>query len=183
MAFSADAIANYFLELAQQSGRQVSPMKLQKLMYFAHGFHLSLEREGKSLIRENAQAWEYGPVFPSAYHEFKDFGNNPIDRKAFDVEDGPDGGIVLYEPSIADEAHGQSADVEFALAVLDRIWAVYAPHPAEQLSQMTHEEGSPWWTVREQAKKRFGGKVPRGLSIPNGLIRSWFKNKFRLQAA
>src|SRR6185437_3205902 len=172
MAFSADAVANYFLDRACAASLPVSPMKLQKLIYFAHGWHLALEKNGHPLLAENEQAWEYGPVLPSVYHEFKDFGDQPITRKATEVEFNEDRGLVLYEPAIDQEAAKFADDIEFPKAVLNRIWNVYSPHPAVQLSEMTHEEGSPWWQVRSEAKRRFRGKIPRGLNIPNELIRN-----------
>ncbi|MFB5029887.1 MAG: hypothetical protein WJU30_00441 [Candidatus Phytoplasma pruni] len=43
-------------------------MKLQKLIYYAHAFHLVNFKE--KLIDENLQAWIYGPVFTKLYQEF-----------------------------------------------------------------------------------------------------------------
>ena len=37
MSYPAKAVANYFIEIANCEGKQLSPMKIQKLAYFAHG--------------------------------------------------------------------------------------------------------------------------------------------------
>ena len=80
MAYEAKAIANYFLEKAKAEGNSLTPMQVQKLVYFAHGWYLGLF--GEPLIKESVQAWSYGPVIPSLYQEFKRFGNQGIDELA-----------------------------------------------------------------------------------------------------
>src|SRR4051812_39910789 len=76
MPYPAAAIANEFLRLAKEDKAQISPLKLQKLVYFAHGWYLALA--GKPLIEERVQAWQFGPVIPTLYREFKRYGNSPI---------------------------------------------------------------------------------------------------------
>ncbi|MFC0184306.1 Panacea domain-containing protein [Pseudarcicella hirudinis] len=78
--YSALAIASKFIDLGIQSGKPVSPMKLQKIVYFAQGVHLA--RYQKPLIDEAVEAWTYGPVIPSLYHTFKHLGNSPIVESA-----------------------------------------------------------------------------------------------------
>ena len=56
----------------------VSPMKLQKLVYFAHGWHLAIHN--RPLVNEQVEAWKFGPVFSDLYHQIKSFGNEKIDR-------------------------------------------------------------------------------------------------------
>lgn len=55
-------------------------MHLQKLTYFAHGWYIAFndQEQIQPLINEPFQAWEYGPVCSSIYHEFKGFGCNAI---------------------------------------------------------------------------------------------------------
>jgi len=52
--------------------KALSPLKLQKMLYLMNG--ICLREKGRPLIREHAQAWKYGAVFPEAYHEYKEFG-------------------------------------------------------------------------------------------------------------
>jgi uncharacterized phage-associated protein len=55
MPFDSKAVANEFLKLAEQDGVKLSPMKLLKLVYFAHGWHLALK--GEPLLNERVEAW------------------------------------------------------------------------------------------------------------------------------
>ena len=52
-------------------------MKLIKLVYIAHGWHLALEN-GKSLISEAVMAWKYGHVINSLYQKLKRYGSQDI---------------------------------------------------------------------------------------------------------
>src|SRR5258708_10309168 len=58
--YPAEAVANYFLEKSWEEGKSVDPLKIQKLVYFANGWHLGLY--GSPLIDEEVRAWTYGPV-------------------------------------------------------------------------------------------------------------------------
>lgn len=78
------AVANYFLDKAREDGVDLSPMKLQKLIYFAHGWHLAIY--GEPLIDESVEAWAWGPVISSIYHDFKKYGRDPITSPAVVVD-------------------------------------------------------------------------------------------------
>src|SRR5947207_6082839 len=96
MPYTSKAVANYFLDLAENNGKTVDPLQIQKLVYFSQGWHLALT--DRSLIKEIIQAWPYGPVIPALFHEFKRWGNAPIRERASDfalVDRKPTGGIVF----------------------------------------------------------------------------------------
>lgn len=147
MAYDAKAIANYFLDLAKQQGRTIDPMAIQKLVYFAHGWSLAIL--GIPLISDRIQAWDYGPVIRSLYNEFKEFGNDPITRPARSAE-FKDHKLIIRIPSIND--HQGSPKLEVTKALLNRVWEVYRDFSAIELSNMTHEDGSPWSVARSQQK-------------------------------
>ena len=166
---SAEAVANYFIEQARQSGcGNLTQMKLQKLAYFAHGWHLGLKDE--ELFSEPIQAWTCGPVIYSLYREFKEFGNARIDRKARDLE-VVEGELREIEP----ELHHPD---EWLTRFLARIWSVYGSYTPIQLSNMTHEPGTPWDQVNQMYEPR---RIPRGLTIPNEMIRKYFRQMVQEQ--
>ncbi len=136
MPFSAAAVANEFLRLAYADRRPVTPLKMQKLVYFAHGWYLAVT--GRPLISESVQAWKYGPVIPTLYKEFKEYGDEPIPFPAMTFVPGKGKSVV----SLDDE--GTTDEVALARQVIQRVWAEYGSLTAEQLSSITHDEGSPW---------------------------------------
>lgn len=145
--YDSRIIANYFIDFARQDGATISPMKLQKLVYFAHGYYLAIT--GKPLIEEEIQAWQYGPVIESLYHEVKHYGNNGITEK------------IRMPNELALPKH----IVDF----LQKIWEVFGTFTAVQLSNMTHETGAPWEKVWKRNAIR--------LIIPSEVIREYFSKQ------
>ena len=75
------AVANWLLKKSWDENKPITQMKIQKLLYFAHGWHLALL--DKPMMDEVVQAWKFGPVFESVYHTFKYFGAAPIDSNSY----------------------------------------------------------------------------------------------------
>ncbi len=138
--YRACAIANYFLERAGRE-RPITHMKVQKLVYFAHGWHLGITQ--KPLINEQVEAWYYGPVIPSLYQDLKSWGTDPITDLITTIEyrgSAASGRLELVTPKVPEE----DKDTQ---KLLDAIWGVYGQWTAGQLSMKTHEADSPWSKV------------------------------------
>ncbi|MBL9164425.1 MAG: SocA family protein [Planctomycetaceae bacterium] len=170
MPFSADAIANFFLDKAAEEQLGLSPMKLQKLVYFAHGWHFAIN--GTPLINEQVEAWKFGPVIRSLYHEFKSAGNQAITERAYRHEVLKKDGRLNFRQWVAavDQEARSPEETSEIVAFLNRIWDVYGRYTGVQLSRLTHLAGSPWDTVC----KAWNGDPPKGTDIPQDLIREYF---------
>ena len=170
--FSARAIANYFIGQARQDGREVTHMKLQKLSYIAHGWCLALLE--CPLIQDSVQAWEYGPVYPSLYHELKEYGKDPIHEEILNLEID-ESGEFKFSPASIDEESSDEEHKQKIVTLLKKVWEVYRKFSAIDLSAMTHEAGTPWGKVvagYSQAKQK-------SIPIPNDLIRKHYKELAR----
>ncbi len=86
MSYPAAAVANELLDLAGRSNRKLTQIDIQKLVYFAHGWHLALTDQ--DLIPDQIEAWTYGPVVRRLYDALKKFGNSPITEKVMDWKMG-----------------------------------------------------------------------------------------------
>jgi uncharacterized phage-associated protein len=116
-------VANYFLsKTIDEEDSKITNLKLQKLLYYAQGFHLALF--DKELFNENIEAWMHGPVSPDAYQEFKKFGANiiPCDECEEDFD-------KIF-------SHDQ-------IELLDEIYDIFGQFSGWKLRDMTHEE--PTW--------------------------------------
>lgn len=160
--FSPKAVANHILLLAKQEGVDVSPMKLQKIVYYAHGWHLAIRKA--PLLNTTVEAWQYGPVIPDLYHTFKEFGNSPIEGLASTYELA---GTVLREinPTIP------SVEVS-SIRIIERVWELYKGWTAVELSTATHQPGTPWYEVWKKMEPKL-----KGTDIPNDLIQSHFEDQ------
>lgn len=138
-------VADYVLWLADQAGAAVSPMKLQKLVYIAHGWCLGLL--GTPLVNEPVKAWKYGPVIPSLYHEFKHFGGSAISD------------IPTCEPD--DDFSPQEK------SIMAQVWKGYGNRTGLMLSTLTHQAGTPWSATIDNSGQ--------GASIPDDIIADHYR--------
>src|ERR1700722_6456220 len=138
MPYSAKAVANEFLALAKDDGKQLSPMQLQKLVYFAYGWYLAIT--GERLLDERVEAWQWGPVVPSLYSEFKRYGSCPITEFARKAVVGGVGGISYQPYRVMSDRPDHD---RIAMQIIRKIWEIYGRFSASQLSSMTHAPGTP----------------------------------------
>ncbi len=148
-------IANYFLLCSQKTGHEVTPMKLIKLCYIAHGWYLGFT--GKPLLNETVYAWKYGPVIDTLYEELKKFGSSPIKtlQSSENCDDYP------------------LPDNKDIMTFLDGVWNSYGKYDGVTLSAMTHQVGTPWYKIWHEENGKDGWEVP----IPNNYIEAHYKEK------
>jgi len=115
-------VANYFLKRQDtQAGDLMSNLKLQKLVYYAQGFHLAYT--DKPLFSEPLVAWEHGPVCVPLYNKYKRYGSRaipiPYDEDA----------LTIFSKE--------------TLKILDDVHEYYGQFSAWKLRNLTHED-TPW---------------------------------------
>ena len=119
MTYKPKTVAEWFLHRAAADDKTLTQMKLQKLVYMAHGWKLGLF--GQPLINEFVEAWQWGPVIRDLYADYVQYGASPID--------------VASAPPRLDEQSGK---------LLEKVWDTYGRYTAAQLSDLTHRKGTPW---------------------------------------
>lgn len=135
----APHVANYFLDKADSENSPITMLKLMKMVYIAQGWCLAILNY--DVLKENIEAWRYGPVIPSLYHEFKSNGPNPISERAtfFDLEKENDSYFIDL-----DIAEIPSCTDSELFELLDEVWHMYKKYNGGELIELTHQRGTPW---------------------------------------
>lgn len=135
--YNPNHVANAFLLKARDEGVfDVDALKIQKLVYNFNGYQLAIH--GEPAVGEKFQAWPYGPVLASLYHEFKGNGSKPIATWALDYSDGE---RKAFRPADTDRPFYD---------LLEAVWDKYKGLTGLQLSSLTHADGTPWKLARER---------------------------------
>lgn len=113
-------VAEYFLWLTRDQDEQISNLKLQKLLYYAQGYHLA--NNGIPLFDAPIQAWDHGPVVQDIYRDYKEFGR---------------GGIP--SPSRISEHRYKESEKK----TIEWIFDTFGKFSGTELRNMTHDE--PLW--------------------------------------
>lgn len=146
-------IANTFLDKhGEEEG--ISHLKLQKLVYFVHGWWMAYKKH--SVLSEKPEAWKYGPVFSSLYQNLKVYGNAPIKKT---VKGSP----FLAPPLISPK----STEI---MRLIEWVWERYGHLSANALSRMAHKKGTAWQELAE--KNNY--VVHKGFRIPDNCVRKEF---------
>lgn len=130
---------------------EVTPLMLQKLLYFTQGVHSALY--GKAIFVEDCRAWIHGPVYPEVYDLFRDFKYNPIDDARFALLGGTEDALT------ADEKR-----------VIDLVINTFGMYGGKVLERITHNE-QPWI----EARKGYGDSIPSSELLPKESIAKYYR--------
>ena len=115
---------------------EVTPLMLQKLLYFIQGVYSALY--GRPIFAEDCRAWIHGPVYPEVYDLFRDFKYNPIDDARFALLEGTADALTEDEKK-----------------VIDLVVNTFGMYGGKVLERITHNE-DPW----KNARKGYGDSIP-----------------------
>ena len=119
--YTSKQIADWILsKINKEAGDTISPLKLQKLLYYCQAWHYTIF--DKKLFDERIEAWAHGPVVPSQYKRF-------AFMRCYDPIP------AVFEPNSETES------------LLNEVMEIYLEHTAGYLEQLTHKE-MPWKKTR-----------------------------------
>jgi uncharacterized phage-associated protein len=148
MGTSARAVANEFIRLAAEDRRSLTPLQLIKLVYIAHGWMLALYH--RPLINDRIEAWKYGPVIPDLYRELKKYGAGSVPGEISEGRFSSTSPLDEHEKDL-----------------VRQVYEIYGKKTGVQLSQLTHERGTPWAATWEPDSM--------GIPISNDLIAEHYR--------
>ena len=149
-------VANFILDFCEDRGRTVTNLALQKIVYFCHVW--SIIFLSRPLVRHKFEAWEFGPVLPYLYREFRELDRAAIKRRATQL-DPMDGRKKIVEYSF-------DRDVQH---LLHEIVDFYSRLSAGDLVKLSHAKGGPWYTVWHH-----GAAINPGMKIDDKEIANYY---------
>ena len=122
---TTDTISDFFL-----SKKELTPKKIQKLVYYAYAWFIALNNQSADdiqcvLFNEEPEAWVHGPVFPSLFKKYKDY----------------------YWHEVEKNTNGVNIENDELIHFLNQIWDTFGKYSADELEYMTHQE-DPWKNAR-----------------------------------
>jgi len=161
MPYSAVLIASAFVARSLKEGNYLTQMKLQKMVYFAHGYHLA--KYGEPLVSEPVQAWKFGPVIPPIYNDYKMYGSSPITDTTYTTTTHASWEKIYA--SLSDSAKD----------AINYTWEATMPLSTSKLTSWTHLPEGPWAQVYNEND--------REAVIRNDKIQEYFVKFMRSVAA
>ena len=102
----------------------ITPLALQKALYYIQGFHFAFYRT--FLFSEDCQAWTHGPVYRDIYFRYRDYRFDPIEK------------TTTFDTSVFSASEKAICD-----SVINNICC----YSGKILERFTHNE-APWLTTR-----------------------------------
>lgn len=147
MAYSAVEIAAGFIKKGKAEKKPFSQMKLQCMVYYAHGYYLALNKE--PLFTEAVEAWEVGPAIQNVYGMY-----SLIDR--LPVTEWPEDNLDIdYEPKV--------------LQAIDAAWEAASQLTSDLFLKWATRKGSPW--------SKSYSPIQWTLNIGNETIKDYFEKE------
>ncbi|MDU9695132.1 DUF4065 domain-containing protein [Priestia aryabhattai] len=125
-AYNVEQVAQWYL-----SKQEMTPKKLQKILYYAYSWFLTLQNDSEEeldnkLFDSQFEAWVHGPVIYEVYDHYRSNGYQPISKF--------EGEVPNFD--------------EDTLDILEQVWEVYGNYSGNELEAITHQE-SPWLNARQ----------------------------------
>lgn len=105
---------------------EVTPLALQKILYYAQGFYIAFFK--KILFKDDCQAWIHGPVYVNIYEKYKSFKSANI--------------LININDNIKEKIEDEKKEI------LDVIIKYFGYYNGKALEKMTHYE-TPWINARK----------------------------------
>lgn len=136
---SIKEMSDYVILFCQNMGVSISPLKLQKLLYYIQSWHIA-KFEKETLFEELPEAWVNGPVYRVVYNSFKSsfFRNENILTDLDEIE-------------LADKLQDIQKNLNVSqdqLKLINTVIEAYSKLSDERLVMMTHSE-EPWNEARK----------------------------------
>lgn len=138
MSYKVLDVCRHVINYSNEHDYGISNLKLQKVLYFIQAYFLTKKKDHTRCFDGKIEAWDFGPVVPEAYHEYKQYGSGDIPTIEsfimFDKDDIWNSKRVEFE---------DTAISDNDKSLIDKVVDKFADYSATDLVSLTHRQ-SPW---------------------------------------
>ncbi len=142
MEYSAFDLARYVLKKCIDEDHPISNLQLQKILYYIQ--ECFLKEKDRKAFSEPIEAWQFGPVVPKVYDEYRIYGGRTIVW----ILDAPDNVSIDKEDKV----------------LIDGIVEEKRNLDPWEMVQETHKEGGAWAKIYDDGRGAYK-------EIPTEMIR------------
>ena len=134
--YKVSDVCRLVIDYSNEMNYGISNLKLQKILYLIQAYFLSKSSHG--CFDERIEAWDFGPVVPKAYREYKQYGGGNIPSTHYPVK--PEHRIRRLFSVGKDKTYSISEDDQERIKqVID----AFSDYTAADLVRLTHNQ-RPW---------------------------------------
>lgn len=138
MSYKVLDVCRHVINYSNEHDYGVSNLKLQKVLYFIQAYFLTKKKDHTPCFDGKIEAWDFGPVVPEAYLEYKQYGSGDIPTIEsfimFDKDNVWNSKRVKFEDTtISDDDK----------SIIDKIIDKFADYSATDLVSLTQKQ-LPW---------------------------------------
>lgn len=138
MSYNVLEVCRYVINYSNEHDYGISNLKLQKVLYFIQAYFLTNKKTHTPCFDEKIEAWDFGPVVPEAYHEYKQYGSGDIPTVEsyilFDEDDIWNSKRVAFNDNVIKDEDK---------ILIDKVVDKFSEYSATDLVSLTHRQ-SPW---------------------------------------
>lgn len=128
--YSAFDLARYILKKCIDEDHPISNLQLQKILYYIQ--ECFLKEKGRKAFSEPIEAWQFGPVVPEVYDEYRIYG----------------GRTIVWIPDDSSIVWKDDKDK----ALIDNIVEEKRKLDPWEMVQETHKEGGAWAKIYDDGR-------------------------------
>ena len=125
MSYDVLEVCRHVINYSNEQDYGISNLKLQKVLYFIQAYFLIDKTKNAPCFDDKIEAWNFGPVVPTAYHEYKQYGSGDIPT----IESY----VLFVTDVITDEDKNR----------INKVVDKFSGYSATDLVALTHRQ-SPW---------------------------------------
>ena len=136
MNYNVLDVSRYIINYSNKKDYGISNLKLQKVLYFVQAYFLIQTKH--PCFKEKIEAWDFGPVVPVAYSEYKQYGSTDIPTtKSF---------FIIDNDNIWNSKRVEFEDIaisDYDKSLINKVVDKFADYSATDMVQLTQHQ-FPW---------------------------------------